>query len=210
MPDGSHLRLPARTGAWVFDLDDTLYPASSGLFGQTRQRIRDYIAREMRLDPTAAEACRRDLLARYPTTLLGLMAERAIDPVAYLTYVHDLDYSVLAADVALDALLARLPGDKLVFTNGSVAHAQAVLERLDIARHFSAVFDIAAADFVPKPAPASYARLAARHGLLPADAVMIDDLRRNLPPAAELGMTTVWLDNGPAAGGPHPAPNNPT
>ncbi|MEQ8369445.1 MAG: pyrimidine 5'-nucleotidase, partial [Alphaproteobacteria bacterium] len=97
MPDGSHLRLPARTGAWVFDLDDTLYPASSGLFGQTRQRIRDYIAREMRLDPTAAEACRRDLLARYPTTLLGLMAERAIDPVAYLTYVHDLDYSVLAA-----------------------------------------------------------------------------------------------------------------
>jgi putative hydrolase of the HAD superfamily len=118
-----------------------------------------------------------------------------LEPRRYLDYVHAIDLSPVAPDPALDAALTRLTGRKLIYTNASTAHAQAVLGRLGIARHFEAVFDIVAADFEPKPRRAPLERLLARHGVAPAGTVFFDDMPRNLAPAAELGMTTVWVES---------------
>jgi putative hydrolase of the HAD superfamily len=182
-------------GAWVFDLDNTLYPAVDSLFVHVSQRIRDYIGRFLGLDAEAAHRLQKDYFVRYGTSLRGMMIEHAMDPVPFLDYVHDVDLAMIVPSPRLDAILGCLGGRKLIFTNASCDHAERVLERLGIARHFGAIFDIADADFVPKPEPAPYAALVRRHLLNPAATVMVDDIARNLAPAAALGMTTVWLRN---------------
>jgi putative hydrolase of the HAD superfamily len=121
------------------------------------------------------------------------MVNHGIDPHEYLEFVHRIDHSPIRPDARLDRALSLLPGRKLVFTNGSVDHAAKVMGRLGVARHFSDVFDIAAAKFTPKPEPEPYRALLARHDIRPERAVMIDDMPRNLEPAAALGMTTVWV-----------------
>jgi putative hydrolase of the HAD superfamily len=183
----------AHVEAWLFDLDNTLYPASCNLFAQVDRRIGSYIAETFNLDATAARALQKRYFREYGTTLRGLMLEHGAEPVAFLDYVHDIEYDPVTADAALDAALGRLDGRKLIFTNGSTRHAERVMERLGVRRHFEAVFDIAAASFLPKPEPEAYRALLARYGIDPAKAAMIDDIPRNLVPAAALGMTTVWL-----------------
>jgi len=188
--------MPARRGAvsaWLFDLDNTLYPAGCRLFEQIERRMTDYICRRLGLDQAGAHQLRRRYWQAHGTTLRGLMTHHGVDSAEFLDFVHDIDLSVVAPDQAL----AALGGRKLVFTNGSLAHAERVLARLGVGHHFEAIFDIAAADFVPKPEPAAYQRLIARHGVEPDRAVMFDDIAINLRPAAELGMTTVWV---PATG----------
>lgn len=182
-------------GAWIFDLDNTLYPAADSLFVQVSQRIRDYIGRFLDLDAEAAFRLQKDYFARYGTSLRGMMIEHGMDPAPYLAYVHDVDLAMIAPNPRLDAALGGLGGRKLVFTNASCDHAERVLERLGVARHFDAIFDIADGDYVPKPEPEPYAALVRRHAFDPTAAVMIDDIARNLLPAAALGMTTVWLRN---------------
>lgn len=182
-------------GAWIFDLDNTLYPAVDSLFVHVSQRIRDYIGHFLGLDAEAAFRLQKDYFARYGTSLRGMMIEHAMDPAPFLAYVHDVDLAMIAPNPRLDAALGRLGGRKLIFTNASCDHAGRVLERLGIARHFDAIFDIADGDYVPKPEPEPYAALVRRHLLEPAATVMIDDIARNLLPAAALGMTTVWLRN---------------
>jgi putative hydrolase of the HAD superfamily len=183
----------AHVDAWIFDLDNTLYPASSRLFDQVDRRIGAFIAETMALDPLAARQLQKHYFRTYGTTLRGLMTEQQVDPHAFLGYVHAIDRSGLAPAPALEAALSRLEGRKLVFTNGSADHAVKVMERLGIAHHFEAVFDVVAAGFLPKPDPATYRLLCERHGILPAGAAMVDDIARNLEPAKALGMTTVWL-----------------
>ncbi|MBE0533021.1 MAG: pyrimidine 5'-nucleotidase [Rhodospirillales bacterium] len=182
-------------GVWIFDLDNTLYPAVDSLFVHVSQRIRDYIGRFLDLDSEAAFRLQKDYFVRYGTSLRGMMIEHAMDPVPFLAYVHDVDLAMIAPNPRLDAALTRLRGRKLIFTNASSDHAERVLDRLGVARHFDAIFDIADGDFVPKPESAPYAALVSRHVPKPAAAVMIDDIARNLAPAAALGMTTVWLRN---------------
>ena len=183
----------AHVETWIFDLDNTLYPASSRLFDQVDRRIGAFIAEAFALDPLEARQLQKHYFRTYGTTLRGLMSERGVDPHVFLDYVHRIDRSGLEPDPALDLALARLAGRKLVFTNGSADHAAQVMERLGIARHFEAVFDVVAAGFLPKPDPATYRLLCERHGIAPARAAMIDDIARNLAPAAAIGMTTVWL-----------------
>jgi putative hydrolase of the HAD superfamily len=178
---------------WIFDLDNTLYPASCNLFDQIHQRMAKYIAALLQVDLEEAKRVRRQYFLKHGTTLRGLMVENGIDPHSFLGYVHDIDLSAIPADTALGEALAVLPGRKLVFTNGSVRHAENILGHLGIAGHFSGLFDIAACDFVPKPDPAGYARLVERFAVTPARAAMIEDMAKNLVPAAALGMTTVWL-----------------
>ena len=192
--------MPARRGAvsaWLFDLDNTLYPAGCRLFEQIERRMTDYICRRLGLDQAGAHQLRRRYWQAHGTTLRGLMTHHGVDSAEFLDFVHDIDLSVVAPAPRLDQALAALGGRKLVFTNGSLAHAERVLARLGVGHHFEAIFDIAAADFVPKPEPAAYQRLIARHGVEPDRAVMFDDIAINLRPAAELGMTTVWV---PATG----------
>lgn len=180
---------------WVFDLDNTLYPASCDLFAEIDIRMRLFVAAFLRVGEDEAHRIQKDYFHRYGTTLRGLMTCHGVDPHAFLADVHSIDLGAIAPDPALDRVLARLPGRKLIFTNATRAHADRVIGRLGIARHFEAVFDIEDAGFVPKPDPAVYASLIARFGLEPRRTAMIDDIAWNLVPAADLGMTTVWIRN---------------
>jgi len=178
---------------WIFDLDNTLYPASCRLFDQVDVLIGRYIAELLSIDPVAARKIQKDYFREHGTTLRGLMSEHGVDPHAFLDYVHAIDRSPVAANPALADALDRLPGRKFIFTNGSVSHAEAVLDRLGALGRFEDIFDIVAADFEPKPRMAPYRALVDRNGIVANRAVMIDDLPINLAPAAELGMTTVLV-----------------
>jgi putative hydrolase of the HAD superfamily len=180
---------------WIFDLDNTLYPARCQLFDQVDRRIGLYIEQLLKLDRDAARALQKQYFRDHKTTLRGLMDNHAIDPGHFLEFVHEIDVSGVPADPELDIALERLPGRKLIYTNGSVAHARNVMARVGIDRHFQDIFDIAAADYVPKPAPESFAQLVARYGIAPERAIMFDDMPRNLEPAAALGMTTVLVSS---------------
>lgn len=178
---------------WVFDLDNTLYPASCRLFVEVSDRIHRYVTDALGLPSDEAFALQKQYLRDYGTTLRGMMSCHGTDPGDYLTYVHDIDLSPLEPAPDLDSALDGLPGRKVVFTNASVAHAERVMDRLGIARHFADIFDVAAAGYVPKPVPEVYAALVERYGFDPTRAVMVEDMARNLRPAADLGMTTVLI-----------------
>lgn len=178
---------------WIFDLDNTLYPAHCRLFDQVERRIGLYIEQLLNLDREAARALQKQYFREHSTTLKGLMVNHGIDPADFLDFVHRIDVSGVAADTALDRALDALPGKKLIYTNGSVAHALNVMEKVGITRHFPDIFDIAAGDYDPKPSAASFDRLIETHGIVPERAVFLDDMPRNLKPAADLGMTTVLI-----------------
>ncbi|HJN23248.1 MAG TPA: pyrimidine 5'-nucleotidase [Rhodospirillales bacterium] len=179
--------------AWVFDLDNTLYPASSNLFAQIDERMRSYIADFLELELSQAERLQKHYFRQYGTTLRGLMNRHGMEPRPFLDHVHAIDLTPVAPDPVLAAALARLRGRKLIFTNATADHAERVVARLGVGHHFDAVFDIAAAGYLPKPEPEVYKRLVKRHRLDPLRTVMIEDISRNLEPAAALGMTTVWV-----------------
>lgn len=183
----------AEIDTWLFDLDNTLYPATSGLFQQVHRRMGEFIERRLGLEPTAARAVQRRLFQNHGTTLRGLMTEYDVPADAFLDYVHDIDVSVLAPNPQLGDVIDGLPGRKLVFTNGSTGHAANVLGRLGIAHAFDGIEDIVASGFLPKPHPAIYERMVERHQIDPARAVMVEDMAVNLEPAHALGMTTVWV-----------------
>lgn len=184
---------PESVETWIFDLDNTLYPAGSNLFARVSSRMTEYIQAHFSLNHDEARALQRDLFRRHGTTLRGLMVEHGVEGEGFLSFVHDIDVSDIPANHALEAAIARLPGRKIIYTNGSVPHARRIMERIGVDHHFEHVFDIVAADYVPKPDPGPYEVLVARHGIDPRRAVMVEDMARNLEPAAALGMTTVWL-----------------
>lgn len=183
----------AHVEAWVFDLDNTLYPARHSLFAQVDVRMGEYLSRLLALEVDAARAVQKSLFRRHGSTLRGLMSEYGIEPDGFLEYVHDVDFTVLPRDERLDRALSRLAGRKLVFTSASLDYAEKALERIGVAHHFEAVFDITAADYLPKPHPPTYERFLDRHAVDPRAAVMFEDIARHLEPAAALGMTTVWV-----------------
>ena len=186
----------AHIDAWIFDLDNTLYPAAADLFIQVDRRMTDYVARLLGLDPVAARALQKGYFHGHGTTLAGLMAEHDVDPHQFLADVHDIEMDMLAHDAPLAAAIARLPGRKLVFTNGDAPYAARVLERLGLADSFEAVHDIHAMSLRPKPAASAYQGLCDLHRIEPRQALFVDDMTRNLAPAKAIGMTTVWVDNG--------------
>ena len=181
---------------WIFDLDNTLYPARADLFGQIDRRMTAYIARLLDLDAVAARKVQKAYFHAHGTTLAGLMAEHGVEPHAFLAEVHDIEVDVLDHDAPLAAAIARLPGRKLVFTNGDAPYAVRVLERLGLAESFEAIHDIHAMQLAPKPAASAYRSLCDLHGIEPGRALFVDDMARNLAPAKAIGMTTVWVDNG--------------
>jgi len=178
---------------WIFDLDNTLYPAQCRLFDQVERRIGLYIEQLLNLDREAARALQKQYFREHTTTLKGLMVNHGVDPAHFLDFVHRIDVSGVATDTALDRALEALPGKKLIYTNGSVAHVRNVMEKVGINRHFADIFDIASSNYDPKPSAASFARLIEEHRIEPRRAVMLDDMPRNLKPAADLGMTTVLI-----------------
>ncbi|MDX1575376.1 MAG: pyrimidine 5'-nucleotidase [Kiloniellales bacterium] len=186
---------PHEVEVWIFDLDNTLYPASCNLFDQVDARMSAFIQEILSLEPLEARRVQKQYFREHGTTLRGLMDRHEVDPAAFLDYVHDIDFSVIPQSPGLEAVLARLSGRKLVFTNATVPYSRQVLGRLGITHHMEAIFDIVAADYRPKPEPESYRQLVAEHGIDPRRAVLVEDIARNLAPAAALGMTTVWIPN---------------
>lgn len=187
--------------AWIFDLDNSLYPASANLFSLIDIRMGEYIERLLACDSAEARRVQKRHFLEHGTTLAGLMATHDVDPRDFLDYVHDIDLARISADPALVAAVDRLPGRKFVFTNGDEAYARRVLDKLGLANLWDGLHDIHAMNYVPKPHPAAYEALCARQAIDPARALFVEDMARNLKPAKALGMTTVWIDNGSESGG---------
>lgn len=177
---------------WIFDLDNTLYPADIRLFDQIQLRMTAWVARELGLEREAADALRAQYWRDHGTTLAGLMAEHGIDPSAYLLDVHDIDFSALTPDEALTAAITALPGRKIVHTNADAHYAGKVLARRGLAC-FEAIYGIEECGFHPKPDPRSFAAVLDAHGIDPAGAAMFEDDPRNLAVPYELGMRTVLV-----------------
>ena len=182
--------------SWIFDLDNTLYPATANLFGHIDRRMTAFVARLLDLPLDEAWTVQKRYFHAHGTTLAGLMAEHHVDPHAFLAEVHDIEMDALQHDAPLVAAIARLPGRKLVFTNGDAPYALKVLERLGLRDSFEGVHDIHAMALSPKPAESAYRGLCERWAVDPERALFADDMARNLRPAKALGMTTLWVDNG--------------
>ena len=186
----------ASIDCWIFDLDNSLYPASANLFELIDVRMGEYIAQLLGCEMSRARAIQKGFFRDHGTTLAGRMKEHGVAPRDFLDYVHDIDLARLTADPRLVAALDKLPGRKFVFTNGDEAYARRVLDRLGLANAFDGVHDIHAMDYVPKPDPRAYAAMCERLAIAPECALFAEDMARNLVPAKQLGMTTVWVDNG--------------
>lgn len=178
---------------WIFDLDNTLYPASCNLFAQVDEHIGEFIAQLLKVDAGEAFRIQKQYFRDYGTSLRGLMLHHQVDPQLFLEFVHAIDVSPVQPSPVLERALGSLPGRKIVFTNGSAKHAENVMARLGVSHHFDAIFDIVAADYFPKPEPFVYDVLVRRHWIDPKRAVMVEDLAKNLLPAHQMGMTTVLV-----------------
>jgi putative hydrolase of the HAD superfamily len=189
-PDLTHI------DTWLFDLDNTLYPAESGFMGEIEKRMTDYVQKVTGLPRDEAYVLQKKYLAQYGLTLGGLVAHHGVDPADFHATFHDLSLEALSQDPELIAAIARLPGRRLIFTNADDVHAERVLERLGLGELFHDVFHIGSADYIPKPDPRTFARMNAAHAIAPAATAFFEDREVNLEPAHTLGMTTVLV-------GPH-------
>ncbi len=178
---------------WVFDLDNTLYPHKTNLFSQIDVRMTAYVSELLQLPRDEARKLQKELYREHGTTMNGLIARHGIDPDDFLNKVHDIDYSWVAPDPALGTAIQSLPGRKFIFTNGDRRHAERTARQLGILDHFDDIFDIVAAGLTPKPAAATYDKFVGLHRVDAKNAVMFEDLARNLEVPKRLGMTTVLI-----------------
>ncbi len=192
------------TDTWIFDLDDTLYPRASGLHEQMRMRVVRFIQELIGCDAEAAASLHAEYYHRYGTSMIGLSRHHGVQPMDFLAFVHEIDLAALdVTGVPADAL-AALPGRRLVFTNGSAAHARRILSHLRIDDLFDGICDIEACAFVGKPAREAYDAFLSRHEVDPLRSVFFDDREVNLRVPFDLGMQTVLIgDRGEENSFPH-------
>jgi putative hydrolase of the HAD superfamily len=179
-----------KTRVWIFDLDNTLYPAECNLFAEVDHRMGEFIARFLGVPYAYARHLQKSYYRQFGTTLTGLMQVHKMDPKAFLDYVHDIDLSVVAEHPDLARNIEALPGRKLIFTNGTRAHAERVAGKLGVLHLFEDIFDIVTSDYVPKPQAGPYEKFLRDHGVDPTAAAMFEDMPHNLEVPHALGMTT--------------------
>lgn len=192
---------------WLFDLDNTLYPPSTGLFPKIDVRMGLFIQRLLGVDATEARRVQKAFFHEHGTTLRGLMDAHGVEPTPFLDFVHDIDMETVQPDARLVGAMRRLPGRKLIFTNADTDYARRVLARLGLGDAFEAIHCIHGMDYWPKPDARAYAALVDRYAIDPARALFVEDMARNLEPAKAIGMTTVWVDNGSEHGGHGASPS---
>ena len=185
---------------WIFDLDNCLYPASTGLFALIDERMGAYIQRLLDCDPVEAKRVQKHHFHTHGTTLAGLMKDHGVDPHHFLDDVHAIPLDRVGRDDRLARGLGRLPGRKFVFTNGDAPYAGRVLDAIGVRDQFETLHDIHASELRPKPDPHGYRLLCDQFTIDPKVAVMVEDMAQNLKPAKELGMLTIWVDNGSERG----------
>ncbi len=178
----------------LFDVDETLYPPNAGLMQEIGARISLYMLERMEMEPKTVEKLRKRYWIQYGTTLRGLALEHEVDPEDYLAFVHDIDLTnYIAPSPPLVKILNEIPMEKVIFTNASTEHAHSVTDILGVKKHFARVFDVRAVNFIPKPDRGAYQIVLDNLGARGEECIMLDDAARNLVPAKELGMTTVWV-----------------
>ena len=194
----------------LLDLDQTLYPATNGLWSAVGRRINDFIVSKTAIDPDQVRSLRNQYLEEYGTTLNGLRANFDIDPAEYLDYIHDVPVKdFISPNHELRSMLLKISSRRVIFTNANVPHAHRVLDALGIEDLFSEYIDILALDFVNKPQPEAYLRALEILGdPSPEDCVFVDDRVDNLSPASDLGMTTVLVRDEPNASEAYPSHDN--
>ena len=183
----------ARVDTWIFDLDNTLYPHEAKVWPQVGERITLYVMNMFGLDGESAQALQKHYYHTYGTTLRGLMQEHGVDAEDFLDFVHDIDHSAIELNPLLGDAIERLPGRKLILTNGSRRHAENVAMALGIYGHFEDVFDIVAAGYTPKPERRAYELFLDRHGVEPTRSALFEDIAKNLVVPHDLGMRTVLV-----------------
>ncbi len=180
---------------WIFDLDNTLYSGKTKVFEQVDKKMSKYISEKLKVSLEEAKKIQKNYFFEYNTTLNGMIKNHKIDANEFLEFVHDIDIDFLKKDVKLGEELKKLDGKKIIFTNGSKKHAINVTQKIGIEHHFDDVFDIVDAEFIPKPAKEPYNKLVKKHKIDPNLCVFVEDIARNLKPAYEMGMKTVWIEN---------------
>ena len=180
---------------WIFDLDNTLYSGKTRVFEQVDKKMSKYISEKLNISIDEAKKIQKNYFHEYNTTLNGMIKNHKIDANEFLEFVHDIDIDFLKKDLKLIEEFKRLDGKKFIFTNGSKKHALNVTRRIGIEQYFDDIFDIVESDFVPKPALKPYKKLVEKHKIDPNLCVFVEDIARNLKPAYEMGMKTVWIEN---------------
>ncbi len=188
----------------LFDLDNTLYPKSCGLWEEIGSRINLYMIERLGMNPQEVGKRREEFLKAFGTTLNALRHYYSIDPDEFLAFVHDIPLQrFLGYDPELDRMLERLKLRKIIFTNADAGHARRVLSRLGIIRHFESIIDIHLLEFVNKPDRRAYLRAMEFTSGRPEECVLIEDSLSNIVPARKLGMTTVMVGAMPQSNGAH-------
>ena len=180
---------------WIFDLDNTLYSGDTKVFEQVDKKMSKYISDKLNVSIDEAKKIQKNYFHEYNTTLNGMIKNHKINANEFLEFVHDIDIDFLQKDLKLAKEIEKLDGMKIIFTNGSKKHALNVTKRLGIDKLFDDMFDIVDSDFIPKPAVEPYIKLVKKHKIDPKLCVFVEDIARNLKPAYEMGMKTVWIEN---------------
>ena len=190
------INLKKNIETWIFDLDNTLYSADSGIFQQVGILMGEFVAKHLKVNIKEAKEIQRKYYKEHGTTLRGLMDNHSIDPDTFLDEVHKLDYSIVQPNYELNESLKKINGKKYIFTNANKQHADEILERLKIANLFDGIYDIKMANYIPKPEIQTYEKLIETYNIEPDKTIMFDDIAKNLVPASKKGFTTVWIDVG--------------
>ena len=180
---------------WIFDLDNTLYSGKIKVFEQVEKKMSKYISDKLNVSTEEAKKIQKNYFYEYNTTLNGLIKNHKVNANEFLEFVHDINIDFLKKDLKLSEEIERLDGKKIIFTNGSRKHALNVTRRIGIDQHFDHIFDIVDSDFIPKPFIKPYKKLVEKHKIDPKLCVFVEDIARNLKPAYEMGMKTIWIKN---------------
>tara|TARA_Y100001970_G_scaffold283793_1_gene399801 strand:+ start:2530 stop:3207 length:678 start_codon:yes stop_codon:yes gene_type:complete len=185
-----------KINTWIFDLDNTLYKADSGIFQQVHELMGEFIKKHLNMDIKEAKELQKSYYKKHGTTLRGLMDNHGIDPDDFLKEVHNLDYSIVGPDDLLNEQLKKLKGKKIIYTNANMQHAISVLDRINLSGFFDEIYDIKMANYVPKPEIKPYEQIIKKYNLNPSTSAMFDDIAKNLVPAKKVGFTSIWIDAG--------------
>ena len=190
------MKLKNKINTWIFDLDNTLYSADSGIFQQVHKLMGEFISKNLHLDMVDAKKLQSKYYKQHGTTLRGMMDNHGIDPDYFLDEVHKLDYSIVGPNNILNEELYKLEGRKIIYTNANKKHTLDVLERINLTNFFDEIFDIKMANYIPKPELKPYEQLINLFKIDPSTSAMFDDIAKNLVPAKKVNFTSVWIDAG--------------
>ena len=188
--------LQSQINTWIFDLDNTLYSADSGVFQQVHELMGKFVSSHLDIDIDEAKKIQKQYYKQHGTTLRGMMDNHGVEPDHFLSEVHRLDYSIVGPNPQLNKELEKLNGRKIIYTNANMEHALNVLDRLELSNFFDEIYDIKMANYIPKPEIGPYEQIIEQFEINSQSSAMFDDIAKNLVPAKKVGFTSVWIDVG--------------